>query len=143
MLHLLIGSGRLSSESHSLLLRGGASYTFFEGPGQLTIGHLACSYIILGVLAAGANILLRSRLLPLLWLAFSLLYIPFSVRISDSLASSAPHGPVSEITTDKDVIRGRVVRVTSSYLLIAAQRAILTLPMSKVREVRRHYVRSP
>ena len=63
--------------------------------------------------------------------------------MSDSIAASAPGRPVSEIETDRGTLRGSVVRVTSTYLLIARGNAIITMPMSKVREVRRLYVQSP
>lgn len=79
----------------------------------------------------------------MLWLAFSLLYIPTAVGVSDSAVASGPNRAVSEIETDRGVVRGRVVRVTSAYPLIARENAIVTMPMSKVREVRRLYVKSP
>lgn len=41
------------------------------------------------------------------------------------------------------MLRGSVVRVTSAYLLIAQDNTIITMPMNKVREVRRLYVQSP
>jgi hypothetical protein len=41
------------------------------------------------------------------------------------------------------VLRGSVVRITSAYLLFAQDNTIVTIPMSKLREVRRLYVRSP
>jgi hypothetical protein len=39
------------------------------------------------------------------------------------------------VETDRGVIHGRVVLVTSAHLLIARDNAIVTVPMSKVREV--------
>lgn len=127
-----------------VLVVGGVGFgSFFSGPLQWTLGHLACGYLILGILAAGANIVLRWRHMAPAWLAFSLIYIPTVVGISDSIAASAPGRPISQIETDRTVLRGSVVRVTSAYLLMAQESTIITLPMSKVREVRRLYVRSP
>ena len=126
-----------------LVISGVGFQTFLSGPLQWTLGHLTCGYLVLGVLAAGANLLIRSRHLPLAWLIFSLIYIPTVVGMSDSLAASGPARPVSEIETDKGVVRGSVVRVTSAWLLIAQDNAIVTMPMNKVREVRRLYVQSP
>ncbi len=116
---------------------------FFSGPLQWTFGHLACGYVLLGLLAAGLNIPLRSKRLPLIWLVFSLLYIPTSVGISDSLTASGSGRPVSEVETDRAVMRGSVIRVTSAYLLFERDNMIVTMPMSKVREVRRIYSHSP
>lgn len=117
--------------------------TFFSGPLQWTLGHMACGYLMLGVVAAGANMLLKSRYLPMAWLIFSLIYIPTVLGMSDSIAASATGRPISEIETDRGVVRGSVVRVTSAYLLIAQGNTIITMPMSKVREVRRLFVQSP
>ncbi len=117
--------------------------SFFTGPMQWTLGHLACGYLMLGVVAAGANVVLHSRHLPMVWLIFSLIYIPAAVGVSDSIAATASGRPISEIETDRGVVRGSVVRVTSTYLLIAQDNIIITMPMAKVREVRRLYVRSP
>lgn len=118
-------------------------YTFLSGPLQWTLGHMACGYLILGVVAAVANVLMKWRHMPLAWLVFSLIYIPTVVGMSDSIAASAPGRPVSQIETDRGVLRGSVVRVTSAYLLIARDNTIITMPMIKVREVRRLYVQSP
>lgn len=127
-----------------VLVLGSAGFvSFLSGPMQWTLGHLACGYLILGVLAAGTNIFARWRHMPFAWLVFSLIYIPTAVGMSDSIAASALGRPTSQIETDRAVIRGSVVRVTSSYLLIAQDNAIITMPMSKVREVRRIYVHSP
>lgn len=126
-----------------LLLGTFGFYTFLSGPLQWTLGHLACGYLILGIIAVGANVLMKSRHMPLAWLVFSLIYIPTAVGMSDSIAASGPGRPISQIETDKGVLRGSVVRVTSAYLLIAQDNTIITMPMNKVREVRRLYVRSP
>ncbi len=126
-----------------LALAGFGFCIFFSGPLQWTLGHLACGYLILGVAAAGANMLLKSRHMPMVWLVFSLIYIPTVVGMSDSIAASAPGRPISEIETDRGMVRGSVVRVTSAYLLIAQDNTIITMPMSKVREVRRLFVQSP
>jgi len=117
--------------------------TFLSGPFQWTLGHLACGYLMLGVVAAGTNMLLKSRHLPMAWLIFSLIYIPTVVGMSDSIAATAIGRPISEIETDRGVVSGSVVRVTSAYLLIAHDNTIITMPMNKVREVRRLYVQSP
>jgi hypothetical protein len=101
------------------------------------------SHLILGVIAAGANVLMKWQHMPIVWLVFSLIYIPTVVGMSDSIAASAPGRPVSEIETDRGVLRGSVVRVTSAYLVIAQDNTIITMPMSKVREVRRLFVQSP
>lgn len=116
---------------------------FFSGPGQWTLGHLASGYFGLGVMSVIANTFLNSKLMPTLWLVFSLLYIPTVLGISDSAAASAVGRAASEIETDRGVIVGRVMRITSAYLLIARGNAIVAMPMSKVREVRRLYVQSP
>lgn len=126
-----------------LMLAGVGFHTFLSGPLQWTLGHMACGYLVLGVIAAGANALLRWRHMSLGWLVFSLIYIPTVVGMSDSIAASASDRPVSEIETDRAVLRGSVVRVTSAYLLIAQDNTIITMPMVKVREVRRLYVQSP
>lgn len=126
-----------------LLLGGIGFYTFLNGPLQWTLGHLACGYLILGVIATGTNVLMKSRHMPLAWLVFSLIYIPTAVGMSDSVAASAPGRPISQIETDRGVLRGSVIRVTSAYLLIAQDNTIITMPMNKVREVRRLYVQSP
>lgn len=126
-----------------LILAGVGFYTFLSGPLQWTLGHMACGYLILGVFAAGANVLMKWRHMPLGWLVFSLIYIPSVVGMSDSIAASSAGRPVSEIETDRGVLRGSVVRVTSAYLLIAQDNTIITTPMIKVREVRRLYVQSP
>lgn len=117
-------------------------FAFFTGPLQWTLGHLACGYLILGVIATGANVWMRWEHMPLVWLAFSLIYIPTAVGMSDSISASAPGRPVSQIETDRGMLRGRVVRVTSAYLLIAQDKTVVTMPMSRVREMRRLYVES-
>lgn len=126
-----------------LVLGSVGFWSFLSGPLQWTLGHLACGYLILGVLAAGANMLVKWRHMPFAWLVFSLIYIPTSAGISDSIAASAPGRPISQIETDRTMLSGSVVRVTSAYLLIAQDNTIITMPMSKVREVRRLYVQSP
>lgn len=135
-LTLLIGTPTLAASALGF-------YYFFSGSGQSTLGHLASGYLGLGVMAAAANIFLESKLMPSLWLVFSLLYIPTVLGMSDSAAASGSNRAISEVETDRGVILGRVVRVTSAYLLIARDDAIVTMPMSKVREVRRLYVQSP
>jgi hypothetical protein len=63
--------------------------------------------------------------------------------VADSLASSGGGKGTSEIETDRAVLSGRVVRVTSAYILLAGEAAIITVPLSKVKEVRRLYQTSP
>ena len=127
-----------------ILLPGGVGFfAFFSGPLQWTLGHLACGYLILGVIAAGANVLMKWHHMPLVWLVFSLIYIPTAVGMSDSIAAANPGRPISQIEIDRGVLRGSVVRVTSAYLLIKQDNTIVTMPMSRVREVRRLYVQSP
>jgi len=126
-----------------LVLGGVGFFMFFSGSWQWTLGHLACGYLILGVMAAGANVLMKSRHLPFTWLVFSLIYIPTAAGISDSIVASGHGRPVSQIETDRGLLSGSVVRVTSAYLLISQGNVIVTMPMSKVREVRRLYVQSP
>jgi hypothetical protein len=127
-----------------ILVLGSTGFVaFFTGPLQWTLGHLACGYLMLGVIAAGANVLMKWQHMPLVWLAFSLIYIPTAVGMSDSIAAATPGRPISQIETDRGVLRGSVVRVTSAYLLIAQDNTVVTIPMNKVREVRRLYVQSP
>ncbi len=118
-------------------------FYFYAGPGQSTLGHLACGYLILWVFAATANMFLKSKTLPIVWLVFSLFYIPTVSGMSESALASGTARPISEIETDRGVVRGRVVRVTSAYLLLAQGNTIITMPMNKVREVRRFYITSP
>jgi hypothetical protein len=127
----------------ALGITGFGFYYFYSGPGQWTLGHLACGYLALGVIAAGINILIGYRHLPALWLVFSLVYIPTVLGMSNSVTATGPGRPVSEIVTDKEVIQGRVVRVTSAFLLIARDNTVITMPMSKVREIRRIFLSSP
>ena len=127
----------------SLVVSGFGFFYFYSGSGQSTLGHLSFGYLALGLIAAGVNIVIELRHMPTIWLVFSLLYIPTVSGISDSAFATATRRPVSEIVTDQEVIKGRVVRVTSAYVLIHKDKAIITKPMSKVREIRRFFVESP
>lgn len=127
----------------TFLVSGLGFYRFFTGPDQSTFGHLACGYLLLWVFATAVNMFLKSKTLPLIWLVFSLFYIPTVAGMSDSASASRTSRPISEIETDRGIVRGRVVRVTSAYLLLARGNSIVTMPMSKVREVRRFYRESP
>lgn len=126
-----------------LVLSSIGFHIFFQQPTQSTVGHLACGYVGLGALSALANLVIKSRAIPTAWLLLSLLYIPFSVGVADSLASSGPAKAVSQIETDRGVLTGRVVRITSAYVLLAGDTSVTMLPLSKVKEVRRLYVTSP
>jgi hypothetical protein len=127
----------------ALAANGFGFFHFYSGPGQSTLGHMACGYLALGVIAAGMNAVVNWRHMSSIWLIFSLLYIPTVLGMTDSAAATAPTRAVSEIETDRGVIQGRIVRVTSAYVLIARDNAIITMPMSKVREVRWFFVDSP
>jgi hypothetical protein len=63
--------------------------------------------------------------------------------MSASAEASALGRPVSEIQTDKEILTGSVVRVTSAYLLIARSNEVVKMPLSRVREIRRQFVQSP
>ncbi len=63
--------------------------------------------------------------------------------MTDSATATDPSRAMSEIETDRGVIQGRIVRVTSAYVLIAQDHAIVTMPMNKVREIRWFFVDSP
>jgi hypothetical protein len=89
------------------------------------------------------NIVFKSNTLPTFWLVLSLLYIPTAAGMSDSAAASSAIRSISEIETDRELIAGRIVRITSTYLLVSRGNEIITMPMSKVREVRRQYIQSP
>ncbi|WP_431297885.1 hypothetical protein [Tabrizicola sp. BL-A-41-H6] len=118
-------------------------FHFYSGPGQSTLGHLACGYLALGVLAAAANMLFAMPHMTNIWLLFSLLYIPTVLGMTDSAAATDAARPMSEIETDRGFIQARVVRVTSAYLLLAKNNEIITMPMNKVREIRWFFVDSP
>lgn len=127
----------------ALAVSGFGFFLFYSGPSQSTLGHMACGYIVLGLIAAGANALINWRHTANVWLVVSLLYIPTVLGMTDSATATDPSRAMSEIETDRGVIQGRIVRVTSAYLLIAQDRAIVTMPMNKVREVRWFFVDSP
>lgn len=127
-----------------VVLGTAAACYFYYGDHRSTIWHLATSWLALGGLAAIANLIFRTRVLPLLWLAFSLVYIPFSAGIADSLGLvSNPAAPISEIETDHAMIKGTILRMTSGYAIIFEGRSMAVLPLSKIRSMRRLYTASP
>jgi hypothetical protein len=127
----------------SLAVTGFGFFHFYSGPGQSTLGHMACGYLALGLIAAGANIVANWRHMASVWLMFSLLYIPTVLGMTDSATATDPNRAMSEIETQRGVIQGRIVRVTSAYVLIAQDHSIVTMPINKVREIRWFFVDSP
>jgi hypothetical protein len=127
----------------ALSVTGFGFFHFYSGPSQSTLGHMACGYLVLGLIAVGANSLIHWRHTANVWLVVSLLYIPTVLGMTDSATATDPSRAISEIETDRGVIQGRIVRVTSAYVLIAQHRAIVTMPMNKVREIRWFFVDSP
>lgn len=126
----------------ALAVTGFGFFHFYSGPSQSTLGHMACGYLVLGLIAAGANAWINWRHTSNVWLV-SLLYIPTVLGMTDSATATDPSRAMSEIETDRGVIQGRIVRVTSAYVLIAQDHAIVTMPMNKVREIRWFFVDSP
>jgi hypothetical protein len=133
----------LATSLPALAITGFGFIHFYSGPGQSTLGHMACGYLALGLIAAGVNVAVNWRHMGNVWLVFSLLYIPTVLGMTDSAAATDPTRAMSEIETDRGVIQGRIVRVTSAYVLIANDHVIITMPMNKVREVRWFFVESP
>lgn len=127
----------------TLVVAGFGFFHFYSGPSQSTLGHLACGYLALGLIAAGANAFANWRYTTNVWLVLSLLYIPTVLGMTDSATATDPSRAMSEIETDRGVIQGRIVRVTSAYVLIAQEHTIVTMPMNKVREIRWFFVDSP
>lgn len=127
----------------ALAVTGFGFFHFYSGPGQSTLGHMACGYLALGVITAAANAAINWRHMANLWLVFSLLYIPTVLGMTDSAAATDPARALSEIETDRGVIHGRIVRVTSAYVLMAKDNAVITMPMNKVREIRWFFIDSP
>ena len=127
----------------ALAVTGFGFFHFYSGTGQSTFGHMACGYLALGVIAAGINATANWRHMAGVWLIFSLLYIPTVLGMTDSAAATDPTRAMSEIETDRGVIQGRIVRVTSAYVLIAKDNAVITMPMNNVREIRWFFVTSP
>jgi hypothetical protein len=127
----------------ALAVSGFGFFHFYSGPSQSTLGHMAFGYLVLGLIAAGANAVINWRHMANVWLVVSLLYIPTVLGMTDSATATDPARALSEIETDRSVIQGRIVRVTSSYVLIAQDHVIVTMPMNKVREIRWFFVDSP
>lgn len=133
----------LAACAPALAVTGFGFFHFYSGPGQSMPGHLACGYLAIGIIAAGVNVAVNWRHAANLWLLFSLLYIPTVLGMTDSAAATDPTRALSEIQTDRAVVKGRIVRVTSAYVLIARDNAVITMPMTKVREIRWFFVDSP
>jgi len=127
----------------TLAVTGFGFFHFYSGPEQSTLGHMACGYLALGVIGAGVNVAVNWRHTAKVWLIFSLLYIPTVLGMTDSATATDPARGLSEIETDRGITQGRIVRVTSAYVLIAKDNAIITMPMNKVREIRWFFVESP
>jgi hypothetical protein len=127
-----------------IVVTGLGLVVFLEGPLPSMPGFLVCAYFFLGGLVAAANVLIRHALLPVLWLGFSLIYIPLATGTAESLASMSDRtSAVSEVQTDQGVLPGTVLRITSGYLLLFDGASVTTTPLSKVRSVKRLYRVSP
>ena len=120
------------------------SFYFYQGPHQSTGGHLAFAYLALAGLAAIANLILTSRTAGRVWLAFSLIYVPFCFGAADSLRKISNGSlATTEIETDRGLVRGRILRMTSGFAILFDGKAIEVLPLNKVRSMRRLYSASP
>lgn len=120
------------------------SWYFYQGPHQSTGGHLGFAYLLLAGLASLSNLIFRARAVGLVWLAFSLIYVPFSCGAADSLRTvSSLSAATTEVETDKGVISGRILRMTSGFAIIFDGKAIVVLPLSKIRSMRRLYADTP
>jgi len=128
-----------------LIVVGSAgAWAFLYGPYPSTMGHLGFSYLIIAGLAFIANRYFNSRNVVLLWLAFSLVYVPFSLGVSDSLGTIANVAAAqTEIETDRSVTTGRILRMTSSYAILFSGRSMDVIPLIKIRSMRRLYSKSP
>jgi hypothetical protein len=49
----------------------------------------------------------------------------------------------TEVETDKGVISGRILRMTSGFAIIFDGKAIVVLPLTKIRSMRRLYTDTP
>ena len=121
----------------ALVVFGTGAVYFFAGPSPSVTGHLACSYYFLAAVAVALSAAVQLRLLPLAWLTFSLISIPYSVGMASSLMELHGAGQLSEIVSDQEPVRGKVLRMTSGYLLVFDGDAAVTFPMSKIKSVRR------
>lgn len=119
-----------------------ASY-FLYGPRPWTTAHLAFAYLALGAVVAIINIRMKVRFAVEAWLAFSLLYIPFCVGIGDSLGTMSSGAATSTILTDRANIAGRILRVTSAYVMVFDGKSISVLPLSKVQRIDRRFAATP
>ena len=123
-------------------LAGG--WLFLYGAVHSTIGHLGFSYLLTAGLAAFTNFYFKSRKVAFLWLGFSLVYVPFSVGISESLATIADQSSAqTDIRTSGNVMTGRILRVTSSYAILYDGSAVNVIPLNRIRLMRRVYAKSP
>jgi xanthine/uracil/vitamin C permease (AzgA family) len=113
------------------------------GPRPWTTGHLASAYLALGALAAIFNMRIKARFAAEAWLAFSLFYIPFCVGVGDSLGTMNGSATTATIVTDRANIPGRILRVTSAYIMVFNGKSISVLPLSKVLRIDRLFDASP
>ena len=120
-----------------------AAWYFMYGPRPWTTGHLAFAYLALAGLAGIANIRIKSRFATEAWLAFSLVYIPFCVGVGDSLGTMNSNTATASIVTDRANIHGRILRVTSAYVMVFDGKSISVLPLSKVLRIDRLFEASP
>ena len=72
-------------------------FHFYSGPSQSTLGHMACGYLVLGLIAAGANAWINWRHTSNVWLVLSLLYIPAVLGMTDSATATDPSRAMSEM----------------------------------------------
>jgi hypothetical protein len=120
-----------------------AAWYFMYGPRPWTTGHLASAYLALGALAAIFNMRIKARFAAEAWLAFSLFYIPFCVGVGDSLGTMNGSATTATIVTDRANIPGRILRVTSAYIMVFNGKSISVLPLSKVLRIDRLFDASP
>lgn len=126
-----------------LAISAGAACYFLYGPQPWTTAHLAFAYLALGAIVAMINIRMKVRFAVEAWLAFSLLYIPFCVGVGDSLGTMRSRVTTATILTDRANITGRILRVTSAYVLVFDGKSISVLPLSKVQRIDRRFASSP
>lgn len=116
---------------------------FLYGSQPWTTAHLAFTYVALGAFVAIINIRIKARFAVEAWLAFSLLYIPFCVGVGDSLGTMRNGAATATILTDRANMAGRILRVTSAYVMVFDGKSISVLPLSKVLRIDRRFEASP
>jgi hypothetical protein len=127
-----------------LLLSGTAAALYFMyGPQPSTIAHLGFAYVATGAAAAIVNIRIGARLAGEAWLVFSLLYIPFSVGVGDSLGAMSTPLPESEIVSGGTTVTGRILRLTSGYAMMFEGPSVVVMPLTRVERMRRLFDASP